>query len=136
MQLYWTSMLLLTISVILKPSKRFTASTISDKLRAIIHAIDYVMYEQLEEGNNSTLMKCEQVKEHLKKYGKSLTKDIKKQRNRHALKCSHEVCNHLAIVVLLILNHASKCVHHNPQVTMADDPLNFMNSPKVLQRIS
>ena len=78
----------------LKTERKFSATTISDKLRAIRHAIDYVMYEQSEEGSHSTLIKCEQVKERLKKWGKALTKDIKKQRNRHALKCSHEVCNH------------------------------------------
>ena len=77
-------------------------------------------------------MKCEQVKEQLKKWGKALIKDIKKQRTRHALKCSHEVCNYLPIVTL---NHSSKFVHHDPQVTTAEDPLNFVNSTKVLKRV-
>lgn len=41
-------------------------------------------------------MKCQEVKERLKKWGNALTKDIRKQRNEHALKCSHEVCILLA----------------------------------------
>ena len=37
--------------------------------------------------------------------------------------------------VIIILNFASKLVHHNPQVTIADDPLNFLSSTKVLKRV-
>ena len=113
----------------------FSDYTVLSDAMLIRCAIDYVVYEQSEEVSHSTLIKCEQVKERLKKWGKAFTKDIKKQRNQYALKCSHEVCNHLAIVTLLMLNHASKLVHHNPQVTTADDPLNFMNSTKVLKRV-
>lgn len=92
----------------LKNERKFSATTISDKLRAIRQAIDYVMYQQSEEGSHSTLTKCEQVKERLKKWGKALTKDIKKQRTQHALKCSHEVCNHLAIVTLPMFKFCSQ----------------------------
>ena len=80
----------------LKTIRKFTATTISEKLRAIRHAIDYVMYQQSNEGSHSTLVKCQEVKERLKKWGNALTKDIRKQRNEHALKCSHEVCILLA----------------------------------------
>ena len=78
----------------LKTKMNYGPTTITEKLRAVRHAIDYVMYQQSAgQGSHATFMKCQEVKDRLKKWGNALTKDIRKQRHAQALKSSHEVCD-------------------------------------------
>jgi len=76
----------------LKKTMKFSATTIAEKLRALRQAIEYVIYQQSDEGSHNTFIKCQKVKDRLKKWGNSLTKDIRKQRNVQAYKSSQEVC--------------------------------------------
>ena len=76
----------------LKTTMKFSPTTIANKLRAIRQAIEYVMYEQnAGQGNHATFMKCQEVKDRLKKWGSALTKDNKKQQNNNSRKSSYEV---------------------------------------------
>ena len=75
----------------LKSERNLSATTIADKLRAIRQAIEYVQYEQTDEGCSKTHMKCQEVKDRLKKWGNGLTKDIRRQRNHMSIKSHHEV---------------------------------------------
>ena len=64
----------------LKTKMNYSPTTITEKLRAIRHAIEYVMYQQSAgQGSHATFMKCQEVKDRLKKWGNALTKDVRKQ---------------------------------------------------------
>lgn len=75
----------------LQKTMKFSATTIAEKLRSLRHAIDYIMFEHSEEGSMQTTLKCQEIKDRLKKWGGALTKDIKKQRTQNSLKSNYEV---------------------------------------------
>ena len=83
----------------LKSESNSSATTIADKLRAIRQAIEYVQYEQTDEGCSKTHMKCQEVKDRLKKWGNGLTKDIRRQRNHMSIKSHHKVCKICHIIL-------------------------------------
>lgn len=68
---------------------KFSATTISEKLRGVRQAIEYVEY--INEGNGEVTSRCQAVRDRLKRWGKALTKDIKKQRHENSLKSNYEV---------------------------------------------
>ena len=58
---------------------KYRATTVADKLRAVRQAIEYVQFKQSEVGSSETNAKCQEVKERLQRWGRGLTKDIRKQ---------------------------------------------------------
>ena len=74
-------------------------------------------------------MKCQEVKDRLKKWGNRLTKNIRKQMNNNSMKFNHEVwsmCLIIFIISLIILT----------QVKVADSPHDFMTSPVIAEHVN
>lgn len=106
---------------------KFSATTVTDKLRALRQAIEYVEYLQCDEGCSQTSTKCKEVKERLKRWGKGLTKDIRKQRNKNSVKSSYDVC-----IYFIILTQFHVLL---TQVKTADSPQDFISSPAVAMKV-
>ena len=65
----------------------FAATTISEKIRRLRLAIEYTLHiENSDESNTIMFMRCTKILTNLLKCGKSLSKDIQKQRHKQSLK--------------------------------------------------
>jgi len=62
----------------LKKTMKFSATTIAEKLRALRQAIEYVIYQQSDKGSHNTFIKCQEVKDRLKKYTNKRHSEAKK----------------------------------------------------------
>ena len=72
---------------------QFAATTISEKIRRLRIAIEYTLYkENANECNTIMFMRCTKILTNLSKWGRSITKEIRQQRNQHALVSQQEVC--------------------------------------------
>lgn len=70
----------------------FAATTISEKLRRLRLAVDYTLYkENPDECNTAMFMRCTKVITNLSKWGKSLSKDVQKQRHKQSLVSAQKV---------------------------------------------
>ena len=70
----------------LQQNFQFAATTISEKIRRLRLAIEYTLHrENSDECNTSMFMRCTKILTNLSKWGKSLSREIQQQRNKHAL---------------------------------------------------
>ena len=73
----------------LKLERTLAPTTITEKLRRIMQAVDYTLLINAEHAE--IVKKCEHIKLCLQKWIKSMSKDIKKQKMQQALKSEQEI---------------------------------------------
>ena len=79
----------------------FAATTISEKIRRLRLAIEYILHtENSDECNTTMFIRCTKILTNLSKWGKSLTKDIQKQRHKQSLVSAQKVFNIITKVQL------------------------------------
>lgn len=70
----------------------YCATTVAEKIRRIRNGIEFIMFkENADETKADFYIRCQKVNDNLKKWGKALSKEIKKQRCKHAVESSKEV---------------------------------------------
>ena len=71
---------------------QFAATTISEKIRRLRLAIEYTIHkENPDECNTVMFVRCTKIINNLMKWGKSLCKDVHKQRNKQAIVSAQKV---------------------------------------------
>lgn len=96
----------------LEDVKEYAPTTIAEKMRRLQLAIDYtIATENKDEKNDAMFIRCQRIIKNLEKWRRSLSKDITKQRMKHAIVSEKEV-------------------------KRANDPMEFCNSDVLQQKVS
>lgn len=96
----------------LQDVKEYAPTTIAEKMRRLQLAIDYtIAMENKDEKNDKMFIRCQRIIKHLEKWRHSLSKDITKQRMKHAIMSEKEV-------------------------QRANDPMAFCNSDVLHQKVT
>jgi len=75
---------------------QFAPTTLSEKIRRLILAMEYILHkENPDESNAAMFMQITKIINNLAKWKKNLSRDIKNQRNRQALLSTREVCTYI-----------------------------------------
>ena len=75
---------------------QFAPTTLSEKIRRLILAMEYILHkENPDESNAAMFMQITKIINNLSKWKKNLSRDIKYQRNRQALLSTREVCTYI-----------------------------------------
>lgn len=70
------------------------ATTISEKIRRLKLAIEYILHkENPDECNTNMFIRCTKIITNLSRWGKSLSKDIQKQRHKQSFVSAQKVFN-------------------------------------------
>ena len=82
----------------------FASTTITEKIRWLRLAVEYTLHiDNSDECDITMFMRCTKILTNLLKWGKSMSKDIQKQRHKQSVKSAQKVCKAMLIYTCIYI---------------------------------